>query len=162
MSNRLDTNDRIPHRVKDCLRVQARITCDECGYPASEAQYSDETEFFASLHLDTRLIENVDVRETKSLFDKDSRYTDVGLGLDSIIKHKLLRTFNQYLSYGYSPREIHYVMDMAIMDISLNAVLDITSPLEKLMAEKMEKKESDEDGISGMDVPPTRGGTGKG
>ena len=35
---------RILHNAAKCPRVALRLICDDCGYPASEARYLDESE----------------------------------------------------------------------------------------------------------------------
>ncbi len=36
--------NKIVHTDIDCPRVALRLTCNECGYSASEARYNDESE----------------------------------------------------------------------------------------------------------------------
>ena len=35
---------KVLHNAVNCPRVALRLVCDDCGYPASEARYLDESE----------------------------------------------------------------------------------------------------------------------
>lgn len=55
----------------------------------------------------------------KHLFDEDYRYTIDAQELDKETIQKVEDLFDEYVKYGYSPREIEYIMYSAIKDISL-------------------------------------------
>ncbi len=93
------------------------------------------------------------------LYDENYRYTFDASLLDEIVQKLLKKTFDEYIETGYSPREISQIMQAAVNSLELDVVLETQLPIEKMMAEKMQKAEVG-DGIDRVDVPPTRGGTG--
>ncbi len=150
----LNRMNKIVHTSTDCPRVALRLTCNECGYPASEARYNDESELPANFITDRDL----DDENTCNmhLYDKNYRYTSDANLLDETVREVLEKTFNEYLETGYSPREISQIMQAAIGTLELVTVLGIPY---KNHLEKTQKAEVG-DGIDRVDVPPTRGGTG--
>ena len=60
---------------------------------------------------------------SKSLFKKDHFYTKEAQKLDSETLHATKDLFEKYVEKGYSPREIEYIMNKTIFDISLEHLL---------------------------------------
>ena len=92
-----------------------------------------------------------------SLYDEHCRYTFDASLLDGLTQQILKKTFDDYLYAGYSPREISQIIQAAVSMLELDTILEIQLPIEKMMKKKAEGR----DGISRVDVPPTRGGTRK-
>ena len=61
--------------------------------------------------------------EQVHLFDEKNNYTDVARTIDLATKEACEDIMDTWTDLGYSPREIHYVMDQAINDLSLEKLL---------------------------------------
>jgi hypothetical protein len=66
---------------------------------------------------------------TKSLYYQegvnDQRYTPEAEALDQITHNALRPIFEQYLGYGYGPREVSHLMSNVLKGLEYDAVLDI-------------------------------------
>ena len=58
-----------------------------------------------------------------SLFDKDDRYTEEATELDNKTNDAIKDIFADFISRGYSPREISYTMKNAITDCELGTLI---------------------------------------
>lgn len=61
---------------------------------------------------------------TNQMYDKDFRYTKDAAEIDSYVNAALRVIFEEFVARGFSPRDIAHVMQAAVTDLELSAVLD--------------------------------------
>lgn len=59
----------------------------------------------------------------KTFFNEDWRYEPDATQLDDEVHLVLLPIFKKYISMGYSPREIHYLIGQSAESIALSEIL---------------------------------------
>lgn len=63
--------------------------------------------------------------DNPSLFDKDERYTDEGMRLNTMAQDFAEVVFRLTTKRGWSIREVEYILQRGIEDVALNYLLDI-------------------------------------
>lgn len=64
----------------------------------------------------------------KTLFGEDFEYNTDGMKLaEDFDSLKVMNLISQYVSRGFSPREIQYILTMHISDLCLDTILDLRS-----------------------------------
>ena len=61
----------------------------------------------------------------ESLFDENFRYTTPANYISARTSVVCQRIMDEWVGYGYSPREIAYIMRWAISDLELDKLIDI-------------------------------------
>lgn len=64
----------------------------------------------------------------KSLFTDKARYTMEAHELSNEVFPIIRKVFDKYLALGYSPRDISSIMQWAVTDCELYAVLEFSGP----------------------------------
>lgn len=59
------------------------------------------------------------------LFDEHGQYTDVALNLDMTASLAIRPFFEEYMTMGFSPREISHVINHAILGVEMEEMMDI-------------------------------------
>lgn len=65
-------------------------------------------------------------RSILALFDEDDRYTDEALALNNSVVSILMPIVQEVLRNGFSIREIIHALHLAVTDIELDVILEIT------------------------------------
>jgi hypothetical protein len=74
----------------------------------------------------------------KRLFNDDERYTSIALDLDLEASRVIAPLFKKYIQLGFSIREIEYVIDKTVIDVSCLEIIELG--VKKYKAKKEENK----------------------
>lgn len=61
----------------------------------------------------------------ESLYDDDYRYTALADGLDARVRAALQPIFDEYVKFGFSPREISHLIQTTVFEIEHETLLDL-------------------------------------
>lgn len=62
----------------------------------------------------------------ESLYDENHRYTALADGLDARARSALQPIFDEYVKFGFTPREISHLIQTTVFEIEHETLLDLT------------------------------------
>lgn len=75
------------------------------------------------------------IEHRKSLFDEHFRYTQEGIDLDNRAREALSSLVMEFLTKGFSPREIAHIISLTALDFETQAILEYRGTVQGSLAD---------------------------